>query len=40
MSYGEIMFLTSDFYFGPFANIKGQQMKNNACIHSFYTLEI
>lgn len=37
--YGEIMFLTSDVYFGPFANIKGQQMKN-ACIHFLYLRNI
>ena len=33
------MFLTSDVYFGPFANIKGQQVKN-ACIHFLYLRNI
>ena len=33
------MFLTSDVYFGPFANIKGQQMKI-ACIHFLYLRNI
>ena len=30
----------SDVYLGSFANIKGQQMKNNACIHFLYLRNI
>ena len=36
----EIMFLMSDVYLGSFANIKGQQMKNKACIHFLYLRNI